>query len=141
MSGLKERIEAACTTLGYEFDYGRADFQNLNSNLDVNKTYLMLDPIRRKVVRGGTGSVRGYVYRGHFMLLRKSSLDEVYSGAEDAKYEKHISPLYTALDALDLNLLGCSLDYQTEFESTEIVNVFSENMDGLVVNYTITHWI
>jgi len=136
---MKQLLEEQATAKGWGFSYGRKDFQNLVAdNMDVDKTYIFLDPVNRKNLTGNTGAVYARRYRGYFMLLRKSSLDEIYSGAVDAKYEKHIQPLEVQLDGLELSLLGCEVQLDIDWESTEIVNVFGENMDGLLVNFTVT---
>lgn len=136
---MKNELQAQAQEKNWGFFYGRRDFQNLEAdNLDVEKTYLFLDPIKRKNLKGDTGAVYAIRYRGHFMLLRKSSLDNKYSGDIDTKYEKHIEPLEIDLDSLESSLIGCDGDYDVDWESTEIINVFNENMDGLIVNYTIT---
>jgi hypothetical protein len=136
---MKAEFEQQAANLNWGFEYGRRDFNNLLSNAEENKTYIVADPVKRKRLKGNTGGVYGYRYRGHFMLLRKSSLDQKYSGDENAKYEKHIVPLTADLDALEDALMGCTVDYDIDWEATEIVNVLSENMDGYIVNYTITH--
>jgi hypothetical protein len=67
------------------------------------------------------------------MLLRKSDLDQTY----DEKATAYIEPLEADIETLKNRLTGCNGDYSIDWEYTEIVNVFSENMDGYTVRYNI----
>lgn len=134
---MKTRMENIAAANGWDFDYGRADFQNLVDETVAGRVHLFLDPVRRRNIKSTTnGTVTGRRWAGHFMLLLKSDLDEVY----DEKYDNYIAQLWAALDAFETQLDNCGAD-EVELDATEIVNVFSENMDGLTVRYIITETI
>ena len=134
---LKDDIKTVADSNTWGFEYGRSDFNNLIDDVEENKTYIVMDPIKVKPLYNNTGATFGHRYSGYFMMLRKSTLDNLYSGSSSAKYEKHIEPLYDDVEVLKNGLTGCNGDYDIDWDCTEIVNTFSENMDGLIVKYTI----
>lgn len=135
---LKSDFETIANSQSWGFEYGRADFNNLIDDVEENKTYIVMDPVKVKPLYNNVGTTFGYRYSGYFMMLRKSTLDNIYSGNSTAKYEKHIEPIYDDVETLKNGLTGCNANYDIEWECTEIVNTFNENMDGLIVKYTIS---
>jgi hypothetical protein len=104
--------------------------------------YLMLLPVEFTVnTNPDWGNVESIDYALTFMLLRKSDLD---GGERDAgkdyyynKYAKDIQPLYDILTAT-LPEFTCSGEPFTNITIREIVNALDTNMDGLMVQATIT---
>lgn len=115
------------------FEYSRTDYQNLFEVMEQNKLHLFVDPI----VIDSTFSDSGFEtksYNGKLMILLSSDLDETYSD----KYNNYIKPIIEqSVELLKGNLI-CS-DYEiNKFSSTEIVNLFDSNLDGVLINYNIT---
>lgn len=113
------------------FEYSRQDYQNLFDEIENNKPYLFVDPITIDSKFSDSGNEKK-TYSGKFMLLLSSDVDESYSD----KYNDYIKPL------LDTNLqilkdeLACT-DYQIQyFRTLEVINLFDQNLDGVLVNYS-----
>lgn len=94
MTDLVEILRAKTEELGWIFDYGRRDFQNLNDADSENdaKWYFFLDPISTD---NSNPSV--VVSTGYYMVLSKSDLDQQYdstdgSDVDDGKFRKYILP-------------------------------------------------
>jgi hypothetical protein len=146
---LVEKLRAITTGLGWIFHYGRRDFQNLvetDDELDA-KCYFFLDPVSRKKKYSASGTFSGETdYSGYFMLLTKSDLDEIYDGQKDqnlndGKWLKHIEPKITALMSSFDEAIVCDDDLQMVFSDiTDVINVFDENLDGILVNFTIKQY-
>lgn len=121
------------TANNWGFEYSRADYQNLIGDIENNKVYLFVDPITIDSKFSDTNN-ETFTYSGKFMLLLSSDVDEEYSD----KYNDYLKPLFNDnLKALK-DELGCS-DYQiNSFRIMEIINLFDENLDGLLINYSFT---
>ncbi len=79
MIDLVSILEEYADGLGWGFSYGNKANQNLiTSDLEDGKIYLILDPVSRKrpgTENGGEGKT---TFSGSFMLLVKSTVDNVY---------------------------------------------------------------
>jgi hypothetical protein len=118
---------------GWGFEYSRADYQNLNEDIEAGKVYLFLDPIQTESKFTETGN-ETLTYTGKLMLLLSSDVDEEYID----KYNDYIKPLFKFNLQAIKDELACD-DYQiNSFKSTEIINLFDANLDGILINYTIT---
>lgn len=116
------------------FEYGRSDYQNLERDIEAGKIYLYVDPIITDSKFTDVGN-ETLSYSGKFMLLLSSDVDEEY---ED-KYNDYIKPLLT--DGLQIfkDEVACS-DYQiTLFRVIEVINLFDQNFDGVLVSYNVTN--
>lgn len=134
MTDLVEIIEGHCETLDWSFTYGNKANQNLlESDLVVDKIYLLLDPVTRvkeKTEFGGTASI---TFNGDFLLLVKSDLDDIYSN----KYEDNIKPLLVNSLQLLEDVIDCS-DYEIlTWTIRDTINVNDFNGDGVIVTYSI----
>lgn len=140
-------IDSYCTTLGWTFSYGNKANQNLlqsayNVDLENKQVYLLLDPPRRTREFSEFGGTGKKIYKGAFLLVVQSDIDEVYyeQGGDitKSKYEKNIRPLLeTELPRIE-DLLNCS-DYEIElWEVVDATDMFDANTDGLTVTYTIS---
>lgn len=138
---LREIVE---TGLGWEFTYGRKDFQNLEpaESEDDPKTYFFLDPVSRDPIYSTSGTFTGVSdYEGFFMILSKSQMDEVYDNqqetdADDGKYRKYINPKIQLLYGDFGKKLGCVDSVQIiRMKGTDVINMFDTNFDGLLVNF------
>jgi len=119
------------------FEYARNDYQNLIDSTDfiadalegygVGETVMFVDPIKR-----GVNSRNEKTYTGSFMVLTKSDLDKTY----DERHLLFIEPLISLLMVSFRNKLKCEYDVNT-WDSTEVINMFDWNADGLLITYSI----
>jgi hypothetical protein len=117
------------------FIYARKDFQNLFNEIeDKEKIYLFLDPIQRSQEFDEYGSEETVNYSGTFMLLKSSDFDEGYQ----ERYEDDIRPLINAELGKLTKSLACTDLTINSWNTTEIVNIFDYNLDGIVVKFTIS---
>jgi hypothetical protein len=143
-----EFLRALAESLGYIFHYGRSDFNNLfetESDDDPN-TYLFLDPVTRApVFSQDSGLLTNYwTYTGKFLLLSKSDLDQEYDQQtgirpeSEGKWSQNIHPkVEVALKTLTKNI-SCSEDQQiNRWLVMDVINLFDENMDGVMVEFEI----
>lgn len=133
MTDIKEIYEGYTKELGWAFSYGNKANQNLlQSNLDSNEIYFLLDPITRVIENKPTGATGYTDFNGEFLLVVKSNLDAEYEN----KYKDNIKPLFDELDKFH-KLLRCS-DYEiTEWSIVDVIDAFDINTDGLVVTYKV----
>jgi hypothetical protein len=138
MNDLVEVLKTKTESIGWVFNYGRADFQNLvetESETDP-KWYFFLDPISTD----NTNPVMP-VSTGHFMILSKSDLDQKYDGV-DGKFTLGILPKKEYLRNDFRNLIECGGDLEiTKSVTTDIINFFDDNLDGVLVAFTITQFL
>ena len=134
MTDLVEIIKAHCDTLKWSFTYGNKANQNLlESDLIVDRVYLLLDPVTRAKEKTEFGSTTSITFSGDFLLLVKSDLDDVY----DNKYNDNIKPLLVTHLQLLEDLIDCS-DYEiTNWSIKDTINVNDFNGDGVIVTYSI----
>lgn len=143
---MRNDFASAAAALSIEFRYAREDYMNLEKDVDANKVYLFVDPPRITPAKSqNTGAEFSETAEGRFMLLEKSSLDEKYDETQnaagvttDTKYQAHIEPLITVMKNLIKSLENCGAGWAFSYSYTELINVFSENMDGVLVNYKAT---
>lgn len=119
---------------GWVFEYARTDYQNLyNLETSGGTVHLFCDPIVSDSKFSDSG-VETISYSGKLMLLLSSDIDESYSD----KYNDYIKPLVAGATQTLKDGILCS-DYEiNKFQTTEIINLFDFNMDGILVNYSIT---
>lgn len=148
MSDLVEVLRTKIESLEWVFNYGRADFQNLVETESENdpKWYFFLDPI---TTDNSNPSI--VVNTGHFMILSKSDLDQKYDGdndpdledpdLNDGKFKLNILPKKTYLKNDFRKLIECSGDIEiNKMVTTDIINFFDDNLDGVLVAFTITQF-
>lgn len=117
----------------FVFEYSRADYQNLYDGMANDKIHLFVDPIVIDSTFSDSGN-ETKTYSGKFMLLLSSDVDEDYS----TKYTAYIKPLLDNGTQSIKNDLLCG-DYQiNKFQTVEIINLFDNNLDGILVNYSVT---
>jgi hypothetical protein len=127
-----EFLKAIAEANDWVFEYARTDFQNL-ADIEYDKVHLFVDPISTESKFSDSGS-ETLTYSGKFMLLLSSDVDEEYQD----KYEQHIKPLFAGAGALLKDAFACS-DYQLNlYKSLEVINLFDQNFDGLLITYSIT---
>lgn len=144
MTDLVEVLRDKTEGIGWIFNYGRSDFQNLTATDDENdpKWYFFLDPI----TTDNTDASK-IINTGYFMILSKSDMDQVYDNQDevepnDGKFRKNILPKKQYLAKEFRNLLECGGDIEiTKSIVTDVINFFDDNLDGVLVNFTITQFL
>lgn len=132
-----EILKAIATAQSWVFNYGRRDFQNLfKANEQKSVSHIFLDPVKIRDIENEDGVTEQKVHSGSFMILFSSDIDEE---DYDARYQKYIKPIVTG----DLKTIKEEIrcNYEATFdlwETTEIVNVFDYNFDGVICTYQIT---
>lgn len=157
-------LEKYANQLGWRFSYGNKANQNLlQSNMNENEIYFLLDPVTRKREHSEFGGIGNSSFTGQFLLVVKSTIDQVYhnqtnedtfynrvnslEGGENVentcvepsqklgKYTQNIKPLLDEELPKIENLLDCS-DYQiTNWSIIDTTDVFDANTDGIIVTF------
>ena len=129
-------LKIIAETNNFEFIYARRDFQNLNrGSEDLEKIFLFLDPIQKNDQFDEYSNLLSTSYNGTFMLVKQSKLGDKYQH----RFETTIRPLLEEKLNIITDSFGCT-DYSIDsWNTTEIINVFSQNFDGVIVSYSITH--
>lgn len=134
---IKNKLEAIATTNGWQFEYGRRDFQNLTDSQSMKSdsvegfgnddSIMFCDPVK-------TADQQNDLIQstGTFMILTRSNHDKTYS----ERYDLFIDPLLTALKSMK-NQFKCEWDV-VRWEKTEVINVFDINADGILVSFTMS---
>lgn len=150
---MKEILEAIAATLSWQFHYGREDFLNWvdsPTGLPVDQIHLFVDPVVTETITEATpgGQLRGRRYTGFFMVLRNSDLDEEYddTAGGDGKYQMYIRPLRDSVELSNTGTFRYEIDCTfrllvEKWRILEVINQFSENWDGVMVEYQVVDWI
>lgn len=117
----------------WKFEYSRTDYQNLFSEMESNQVHLFVDPIVIDSKFSDSGD-ESKTYSGKFMLLYSSDIDESYSD----KYDRYIKPLIDESLTKIKDSFICSDLSINKFQSVEVINLFDYNLDGILINYSIT---
>lgn len=128
-----ELLKDLATANNWVFEYSRSDYQNLYDGMEISKIHLFSDPIIIDSQFSDSGS-ETKTYTGKFMLLVSSDVDEDYL----TKYVDHIKPLITDSTQIIKDSILCSDFDINKFQTLEVINLFDVNLDGVLVNYSIT---
>jgi len=148
---MKKLFEDFCTTNGWLFDYGRADFHNLydlesseassdgvedqDGTEDVGSIIMFLDPLQFNDNLNDYGLTESRVWTGSMIISHTSNFDEENY---NERFEKYIKPLISGGYELLKSSLRCESDYTlTRIQGVEIINSMDLNCDGLVVSFSI----
>jgi hypothetical protein len=144
---LVEKLREITEGLGWEFNYGRRDFQNLVQTKGAadQTVYFFLDPVSVRPEKDPqSGSRTGVIDNsGRFMIVTKADLDQVYDGQkgqdiQKGKWRRNIEPKLTIHFAVLEAVIDCSEDMIMATPTiTDVIGVFGENMDGIMVNFSI----
>ncbi len=118
----------------WSFEYARTDYQNLYDDIETERTYLFVDPITTDSKFSSAGN-ETLTYSGKLFLLLSSDVDEEYSN----KYVQYIKPLFEDARNLIIGAFACSQYEVNIFKTTEVINLFDQNLDGLLINYSVTY--
>ncbi|MCG2611514.1 hypothetical protein LZZ90_08335 [Flavobacterium sp. SM15] len=121
-------------TNGWVFEYGRKDYQNLyNEDVSGGTIHLFVDPIVIDSSFSNTGN-ETKSYSGRFMMILSSDVDEMY----DDKFNDYIKPLFNGALQTIKDTLVCD-DYDiNKFQTLEVINLLDFNLDGVLVNYSLS---
>jgi len=127
-----EFLKAIAEANNWVFEYARTDYQNL-TDVEEDKVHLFIDPITTDSKFSDSGN-ESLTYSGKFMLLLSSDVDEEYQD----KYDQYIKPLFVGAGAVLKDAFACS-DFQLNlYKSLEVINLFDQNLDGLLITYSAT---
>ncbi len=140
---LIEKLKEVAGLIGWEFNYGKGHWQNLQDLPDDstklfeerNKYFLLLWKDREKT-KNKYGATTGYIYTGEFLLVVRSRQDD-----EDYnyKYETHIKNLENESDKFESYFYGCDNYVIKRWKEIEVENMYDPNLDGLKIQFTIEY--
>lgn len=122
----------------WHFDYGRSDFHNLNKISAVAEYFLFLDPIEENVVFSEYTAPVMRVFSGRFMLLMQSDFDRLYhsqQATDEAEGKYHLYIKKCKENAMLIAEALCGKYQIKQWKMLEVINLFDENFDGVLVNF------
>lgn len=114
------------------FEYSRSDYQNLYDEMTNDEVHLFVDPITTDSNFSESG-FQEKTYSGKMMILVGSDIDEDYQ----TKYDENIKPLIDGALQILIDTLVCADAEINQFKTTEVINLFDFNLDGILINYNI----
>ena len=137
-------FETYCTANDIEFMYGSKSHLNLlESDIDPNKIYLLLFPVRRKPIANKLGTkLITDSYSGNFFLLKGSNRDLHYFNEREqpestSKFTINIEQLLTTFKEIG-NSLMCDEVNLILWENIDAIDVLDANKDGLWCTYQLS---
>lgn len=136
---MKEVLQQIANNNGWAFEYGRQDYNNLEGQ-SRKEFYLFLDVPEVSVTFDDYSAPIRHTYSGRFMLLKHSDFDRMYDSqmgndATEGKYEQYIKPCKEEVMKIANAFCG---DYSiASWRIIEVINQFSNNFDGVIVNYQV----
>ncbi len=86
--------------------------------------------------RNDSGEIESFVYSGSFMLLYSSDIDEK---SYNDRYVKYIKPIIDSQIEIIENDLICEQEATIEeWKEVEVINLFDQNFDGILVTYRVS---
>lgn len=121
------------------FSYGQQEYINLEETDKEMRLYIQ--PIEETPVYSPMNNIESTTYSGRIMLLVKSNLDDMYDAQLQndknlGRYEAHIKRCKQELSKITSPLL-CSGYQIKQWKIMELINMFDENTDGVLVNFSI----
>lgn len=134
-----QTFETIAANNNWYFEYGRADFHNLDK-VSEKEFYLFLDPLEQEVFFDETNSPTFFRYSGRLLVLKKSEFDRVYHNQEgktsdQGRYALYIEKCKEEIFKLP-DLLRCENFDIKHWKMTEVINLFDENFDGILLNFS-----
>lgn len=133
--------EQLAAQLGYEYQYGSKEWQNLLDAEDdtaltfENKTkYLLFLWHDEDDILNGYGACEGYKYTGELLLLVRSKISD---RNQESKYKTSVQFLKTLANELRDLYVDCEGYTVKKWKKIEVYNEFDTNMDGLKINFAI----
>lgn len=116
------------------FEYARQDYLNLYNDIEAGKVYLFVEPITTDSKFSAAGN-ETLMYSGKLFIVMSSDIDEEYND----KYVQYIKPIFENCRNLIVDAFACSSFDLNNVKTTEVINLFDQNLDGLLINYTATY--
>lgn len=137
---MKEELEALSEQNEWGFVYARRDYQNLFDEEPIkDKITMFLDPINTIDSFGEYGQITSTSCNVNFMLLMSSSLDEI---DYNYRFETYIKPILNTAKEHIITYLRCNTKIELKsLKSTEIINAFDYNMDGVVFTLNAIEYV
>lgn len=133
---MKEHFEQLAKDNDWEFLYAPKSYQNIYEEMQENKLHFFMEPLTINSKFDDFG-IETPTYNGKLFLAYSSDIDEDY----EVRYEKYIKPIILGgLQLLKESLsTDCGTSYRVDsLSTTEVINLFNYNLDGLYINYSIT---
>lgn len=127
---------------GMIFDYGTKATLNLiggtsNLTIDLTKIYLLLERRKGSANKNNYGNVEGITYTGYFFLVVNADFDLInFASSNGSKYQNNIEPLLDAYKDI-FNYFSCKNIIINSLDFQDVTDIFDQNMDGLLINYSI----
>lgn len=145
MKDLIEILQEVCDLNNLFFVYGKKQVLNLLDNrnkLNSSKIYLMLDVFKRKPQLTNGGKTIANTFTGSFFLVVNSNLDmpvysEMANDVARSKYIQNILPLLQIQEKIQKGFSCSGIEIQ-QFDSVDCFDVFDNNKDGIVIDFSIT---
>jgi hypothetical protein len=138
-------LQAYAINMGWIYSYGRKSNLNLlaaKTVLENEKVYLLHEPSPRKPEKNATGTgIKSILFTGNFFLMVKSENDmpyfnEVNNDEARSKYVLYIEPLLELYMQMMRSFMCDDMEVLV-FEAIDVVNIFDENRDGILITYQI----
>lgn len=136
-----ELFKNIATQLGYSFNYGSEDWQNLldlqddTAQANQAKHFLLLWKDRTKAFNG-FNVLTSETFSGEFVLTERSDFGEK---DYNYKYETHIAKMEAKLDNYTTLISDCEGWFIESWIETEVSNLLDTNIDGIKVKFRIRH--
>lgn len=139
---LAEKIKEISNALGWEFNQGSDVWQNLldfpddtEKPFEEKQIYCLLLWNDDETIFNEYSSPIKMNYTGEFILAVRSRMDD-----EDynQKYDNHIKHLKEVIQGFYSHFGVCQDFSISRAKTTEVVNTYDTNLDGLKVNYSIS---
>lgn len=137
MDDLVRILQTYCGANNISFHYGsEAHLNLLDGDLDNDKVYLLLFPVKRKTIQSVNSlTVQGRRFTGRYMLLKGSDYANHYFNENEkdevtSKYTLNIEPLLNLNDSIVSGLMCAGLEIDNH-ECDDAVNVLDSNKDGV----------
>lgn len=127
---------------GMLFDYGTKATLNLlggtsNLAIDLTKIYLLLERRKGTAQKNNFGNIEGVTYTGYFFIVVNSDFDLInFASPNESKYVNNIEPLLDVYKSF-FSYFSCKDIVINSLEFQDVTDIFDQNMDGLLVNYSI----
>jgi len=131
----------ATTVLGYKFQYGAKEWQNLLDaeddtmlTFEEKQKYLLFLWKDRKLIINEHGGIEGFKFKGELLLMVRSKLSDE---SQETKYKDAVEHLQSESIKIMLSYLDCDGFWVKDWNEIEVYDEFDTNMDGLKIQFTI----
>ncbi|CAA0254414.1 hypothetical protein V2605_03520 [Tenacibaculum maritimum] len=140
---LVEKLKEVTNLIGWEFNYGKGHWQNLqdlpddsDSEFEERKKYFLLLWKDRVFKLNEYSAIEGYEYQAEAILCVRSNIhDEDYN----FKYEEHISKLEQEVGKMFEEFTSCDNWTIKRWKEIEVENQYDTNLDGIKIQFTFSY--